>query len=148
MKINQEIICALLLACSGSAFAVLGGAPMATQADAVQMKEGVRVAGAAGFSVHELQLPSGTAVREYVSPDNQVFALAWQGPFMPDMQALLGSYFRHYAKATERIHAGRRPVNIQNPDMVMHAGGHQRAFHGHAYLPGRLPPGVTLDDIQ
>ena len=148
MRLRLKLFCALSLAWSGPALAVLGGAPTAVQADGVHSKASLRVTDGAGFTVHELQLPSGTTVHEYVSPDNQVFALTWQGPFMPNLQELLGSYFVHYANVAGRAHAGRRPVDVQKPEVVMHAGGHQRAFQGHAYLPGRFPPGVTLDDIR
>lgn len=149
MRVTPGLFYALLLACSGPALAELGGAPMAVQADGVHGKAILRESDVAGFSIHELQLPSGTTVREYVSPENQVFALSWQGPFMPNLQELLSGYFDHYASAAARhAYTGRRPVDVKKPEVVIHAGGHLRAFQGHAYLPGRFPPGVTLDDIR
>src|SRR5215469_15886800 len=53
-----------------------------------------------GFTVHEIQAPSGTLVREYVSPNGTVFAVSWTGPAKPDLQQLLGSYFSQYASAS------------------------------------------------
>src|SRR5580704_12348400 len=44
---------------------------------------------------------TGTVVREYASPTGTVFAVAWQGPWLPDMRQLLGSYFEQYAQAAK-----------------------------------------------
>src|SRR5262245_32467496 len=57
-----------------------------------------------GYEVEHLEAADGTLVREYVSPAGQVFGLAWQGPTMPDMAQLLGTYFAAYQDA---LHAAR-----------------------------------------
>lgn len=144
------VLLGLLLAASLPAYAVLGAAPTLLQPSAARSKSTLAVVPRAQFSVQEQQLASGTVVREFVAPDNKVFAVAWQGPFMPDLQAWLGSYFPDYATAAaaRRSHAGRRPLALQKSELVVHAGGRMRAFHGEAYLPAQLPPGVTPADIR
>jgi hypothetical protein len=97
-------------------------------------------------------------VREYVSTGGKVFGVAWQGPWVPDMRQLLGSYFDQFARANQaqaqanqaqkgaRIRRG--PVLIDEPGLVVQIGGHPRAFAGRAYVPDMLPSGVGAENIQ
>jgi hypothetical protein len=90
-------------------------------------------------------------VREYVSADGKVFAVAWHGPWLPDMRQILGTYFEQYAQAMQAQGDGRvrrRPVMIEQPGLVVQIGGHMRAFSGRAYVPEMLPSGVRVEDIQ
>jgi hypothetical protein len=54
---------------------------------------------AATHTMHELQAPTGTKVREYLGNDGKVFAVSWQGPFRPNLRQLLGAYYDTYMKA-------------------------------------------------
>jgi len=104
-----------------------------------------------GYAVHEIQAPTGTVVREYVSPAGKVFGVAWQGPWPPDMRQILGSNFEQYqqaAQAQANQHVGRRPLMVDQPGLVVHAGGHMRSFAGHAYIPDLLPQGVSAEAIR
>src|ERR1700722_19006066 len=49
--------------------------------------------GSLGGELTSIEAPDETVVDEYVSPAGTVFAVAWHGPFVPDMQQILGSYF-------------------------------------------------------
>ncbi len=150
MKPRTRALLGMLLVSSLPAYAVLGGAPTVLQASQAHSKSSLTVTPAGPFSVHEQQLASGTVVRDFVSSDDKVFAVTWQGPFMPDLQQWLGSYFTGYAvaAAAPRAHARRRPLALQTPELVIHAAGRMRAFHGEAYLPAQLPPGVTPAEIR
>lgn len=102
-----------------------------------------------GFTVHELAT-GGTTVREYVSADGLVFAVAWSGLSQPALEPLLGSYAAEYqaaAAATARVR-GRRAQQVTGPNLVVERWGHMRDLHGRAYAPALLPGGVSLDDIQ
>lgn len=132
----------------GMALAALGEDASTVERDVTQLKAQRSVNATAAFSVHELQLSGGTHVREYVTTANQVFAVAWQGPSIPDLQQLLGNYFPRYSKAAQALGRVRRGVAIEESDLVIHTGGHQRAFFGMAYLPKQMPQGVTLDQIR
>jgi hypothetical protein len=105
---------------------------------------------AEAYDVHEIKAPGGTVVNEYVSPAGRVFAVAWHGPFVPDMQQILGAYFQQYSAAlqSQPRHYGHRPLNIQEPGLVVQTGGHMRAYSGRAYVPEMLPQGVKADEIK
>jgi hypothetical protein len=142
----------LTAALSCPAFAVLGSVSDSVQADQEQMNASLKITQADAYAVHEMKASTGIVVREYVSrADGRVFGIAWQGPFMPSMQRLLGTYFEHYsqaAKAQRKSRVGRRPLDIQEPGLVVQSAGHMLAFSGRAYDPGLLPTGVTAIDIQ
>ena len=154
MRFPVSVICALLFAQSAPAFAALGAAagpaPVngAVQADSARAKASARVSSYNGYTVSETVQPSGTTVREYISPANVVFAVSWQGPDMPNLQELLGTYADQYVSAANVPHAGRRAVAIQSDQLVLHSGGHMRSFAGSAYVPSLLPQGVTPSDIR
>ncbi|WP_233837440.1 DUF2844 domain-containing protein [Paraburkholderia sp. ZP32-5] len=98
------------------------------------------------YSVHRLTLPSGTQVREYVAANGIVFGVAWDGPTLPDLKAMLGASFDTYVAAN----ATRRgaPLAVSNGDLVVFSSGHLRAFTGYAYLPRAVPAGVDVSVIQ
>jgi len=133
------------------AFAGLGEDVGSVQKDRTHMQGALRVTQAQAYAVHEIQSPTGTVVREYVSTSGKVFAVAWQGPWPPDMRQVLASYFETYqqaAQAQANLRAGRRPLIIEQPGFVMHAGGHMRSFAGRAYIPDMMPQGVSGEAIQ
>jgi hypothetical protein len=150
MKQILRKVCAasLLLAISIPAAAELGGVAATIEADLTHLKATRRVVSAQKYTVHEMLTASGTIVREYVSAQGRVFAIAWQGPFMPDLRQVLGSYYEPYLKAAKSSRSGRGPVLVQQPDLVVHSGGHMRAFSGRAYVPQLLPTDVQIDEIQ
>ncbi|WP_114813748.1 DUF2844 domain-containing protein [Paraburkholderia kururiensis] len=122
----------------------------ATQASSSGMTSGGGTA-AASYTVRETRLASGTVVREYVGPDGTVFGVAWQGQQMPDLSALLGTYFPQYLaglKANRAAGAVRGPATVEQSGLVVHSGGHMGAFSGQAWLPQALPAGVNTSDIQ
>jgi hypothetical protein len=115
------------------------------------MRATAKIAEGVAYTVHEIKAPTGTVVKEYVSPAGRVFGVSWRGPFIPDMQQLLGDYFEQYsaaAKAQREGHVGRQPLNIQEPGLVIQTAGHMRAYSGRAYDPGLLPAGVTPNDVR
>jgi hypothetical protein len=132
------------------AFAGLGEAASSVQADQAHMRGALRVTEAQAYTVHEIQVATGTVVREYVSPSGKVFAVAWQGPWPPDMRQILASFFEPYQQAVHaQTHSrGRQPLRIEQPGFVVHSGGHMRSFAGHAYIPEMLPQGVTPEELR
>jgi hypothetical protein len=141
---------AAALALSAPAFASLGGGVNSIETDRAQMSAGESVTHAASYDVHEIQSPGGTVVDEYVSSEGTVFAVTWRGQFPPQMQQILGSYFQQYTAALQAQpqHYGHRPLNIQEPGLVVQTGGHMRALYGRAYLPDLLPPGMQADQFK
>jgi hypothetical protein len=140
-----------VLSLSSSASAALGQDVASVHVDQARMKGSEHIVQGPGPTVHEIHLPGGTLVREYLSPAGVVFAVSWRGPFRPDLQQLLGRYFdpfREAAQAARKKHRGRGPLSIESPGLVVSLGGHQRAFLGRAYVPALVPPSVTVKDIQ
>ena len=144
----RSIVFSSALLVSSSAFAALGQDVSSVQSDGVHMKAAVSVLPGRSYSVHELRAPSGTAVKEFVSPAGRVFGVSWQGPATPDLRELLGEYFDRYmqaAQTTQRM--SRRVVHIETEDLVFESSGHMRFKMGRAYLRSKLPDGVGTDDI-
>lgn len=130
------------------AFAALGGDATSVDADAAKMKGQARATAAAGYTVKEITLPSGTVLREYVSPEGKVFAVTWNGMTPPDLQQTLGTYFQQFKAAAATPHAGHHHLSIHEPGLVLSTGGHMRAMTGKAYVPALLPPNFSVDDIK
>jgi hypothetical protein len=109
-------------------------------------------AAAAAYTVSQTTLPSGTVVNEYIAAGNTVFALSWQGPTMPPLKTLLGTYFPSYVQGLTDAHAaqggGHGAAVVHQSALVVETGGHMGAFMGRAYLPQALPQGVSADDIK
>jgi hypothetical protein len=135
----------LLLALPG--FAALGGDASSVTGDQLQMQATLRSTQQKGYTMHELAARSGT-IREYVTPQGKVFAIAWQSVTPPNFQQLLGSYFQPFIAAGKNHRRGSGPLVIEQPGLVLYSGGHMRAFFGKAYVPDMLPQGVTADAIK
>jgi hypothetical protein len=103
----------------------------------------------AGYTVQEVVSDSVT-VREYISPDGIVFAIAWNGFTNPDLTPLLGSYAGEYAAAARHAtrKPGRRPVQVKTDRIVVEKWGHMRNLQGRAYVAALIPPGVSIDEIK
>jgi len=125
------------------------GEPESSITDEVQhLKGSIKSTLRTNYRVHEIQLPSGTVLREFAAIDGKVFAVAWSGPAIPDLRQALGRYFDVYVTAAQAKHGGHRHLQIEQSEFVMQSSGHMRAFSGRAYLPQALPPGTSADEIR
>jgi hypothetical protein len=146
---------ALLLGFSLPVRASLGGNVSSVESDRAQMKANVQLMQHNTYDIHEIQEPGGTVVDEYVSPQGTVFAVSWHGQFPPPMQQILGTYFQQYSAALQARSSqaqprmyGHRPLDIEQPGLVVQTFGHMRAHSGRAYVPNLLPQGMAVDQIQ
>jgi len=133
------------------ASAELGGYADSVQVDQARMKASLKIKQNTGYTVHEITTPTKLVVREFVGPDGHIFGVAWRGPVVPDLSQLLGAFYGQYSDALKtetRTYAGRRPVDVRLPHLVVQAGGHMLAHFGRAYVPDMLPEGVSSDAIQ
>lgn len=129
----------LLLALLRPGWAALGEAPAASLTSSPN-----------GYAVHETISNNGTRVQEFVSPVGLVFAVAWQGPVLPDLSLLLGRFHDSYRFETEQKRlAGLRggPVALARDGLVLRSNGRMRQFFGHAYVPALVPAGLNIQDI-
>lgn len=138
----------LLLADAGAGHAALGGAPAQFGADSTTVVSSV-ASGAGSYTKLDTTLPTGTRVRQYVSGAGIVFAVSWDGPFLPDLQALLGKHFdTMVAESARTPRAGSSQRTVNRPEVVIFSGGHMRAFEGRAWMPAELPAGFSANDIR
>lgn len=134
-----------LLLVGGATQAHLGGNEASVQADAVAWQTSTVATRGTRFTVFHATTPEGVKVRQFVSANGVVFAVAWDGPVLPDMETLLG---RHFPKYQAALQQRTRQVRVESPTLSLESGGMMRAFVGRAYLPDQLPVGVTGADIQ
>jgi len=84
--------------------------------------------------------------------NGQVFAIAWSGNQIPDLETFLGSYFPEFkqALAEQRAKAPLRrgPLHLQSQNLIVESGGHRPDLRGRAFVPALMPPGVTEEEIQ
>jgi hypothetical protein len=100
------------------------------------------------WNVNVSVLDNGTTVREYVA-NGVVFAVSWNGPFLPNLRDLLGSHFDTLTAETARHpKAGSGQVRIQRSDVTIESGGHMRAYEGRAWVNSLLPAGFNTGDIE
>ena len=130
------------------AAAALGEPETSVQTDAAQLRGSLQVTSHTGYRLHEIQLPSGTLLREFAALDGNVFAVAWSGPTVPNLRQALGAYFDNYVAAAKSKHPGHNRLEIHESDLVVEASGHMRAFSGLAYLPQAVPGGVSVGDLH
>jgi len=139
----------VLLALAFPAWASLGDNVTSVGTDNARMKGVLRSVAAQHYVTHQIRTSNGQNVREFVSPEGTVFGVAWDGPFQPDLQQLLGSYFEPMKKAVaEQQRHGHGPVSIEMPGLVFQQSGHMRSFQGRAYVPSMVPQGVDVSEIQ
>jgi hypothetical protein len=101
------------------------------------------------YTVHVIETDS-TVIREYVSPQGIVFAIAWNGLVHPNLTELLGSYEGEYQEALRQTprKQGRRQLHVKTDRVVVQKWGHIRDMKGRAYVPDLIPPGVSIDAIK
>ena len=132
------------------AWAVLGKYESSVSGDQQDMKSEDRVQDFQAYKVHELTSANGTTVREYVSPKGLVFGVAWQGPFMPNMEQLLGSYVTNLQTASKSQTQVRhlRGLIVRTNDFVFASGGHMRFWMGSAFVPSLVPSNVSVEVVR
>ena len=147
MKIFLGLLVVLLLGAIPS-WAVLGEYESSVTTDQQHMRAQLHQTARQGYSIRQLTAPDGRTVREYVSSAGLVFGIAWQGPTMPDLRQLLGSYFGQLQQAAQSRRQHRGPLVIKTKDFVLVSGGHMRSYRGAAYVPGLLPNGVQAGVVR
>jgi hypothetical protein len=132
--VSSALLIAALSPCIAAA--ALGEPETSVQTDAAGLRGSIKVTPHANYRLHEIQLPSGTRVREFA------------GPTVPNLRQTLGQYFDNYVTAAKAPHSGHHHVQIRESNLVVQAGGHMRAFSGLAYLPQAVPGGVNVGDLR
>ena len=130
------------------AWAHLGGDVASVQADTAALRAQIRTTPTVQYDVHEIS-NNGLVVHEYTTRQGQVFAVTWQGPYMPDLRQLLGGYFASFQSAASQQRAGsHRAFALSRPEVVIESTGRMRGFQGMAYIPALVPAGVSTQQLQ
>ena len=149
LKIVEGLL--LMLAVPFTLSASLGGDTTSVQADVAKMQGSLRSSSESSYTVHEIQMPTGVTVKEFVGQNGRVFAVSWTGPVHPDLRQLLGAYFDPYIQAVQELNAqrhGHGPVIIDKPGLMARVSGHMRAFQGRVYVPQLVPAGVHAEELR
>jgi len=103
----------------------------------------------AKYAMQEM-ISEATTVREFLTPEGVVFAIAWNGQVRPDLTPLLGAYNQEYRTALSKQprKRGHRQTQVRSSRIVVETWGHMRNLQGRAYLPGLVPQGVNLNEIH
>src|SRR5437763_9049698 len=152
VRLLRHALCLVAAAAwPAAASAALGGTVASVEADRIHAQGSLtRIVRSDTYALHEIRSAAGTMIREYVSSSGTVFAVAWQGPWMPDMSQVLGAHYEHYQRAMTaraRTRRSRGLVVIDDQDLVVQMSGHPRSFSGRAYIPGLVPQGMQIDAI-
>lgn len=101
------------------------------------------------YTIEKLQSKSA-AIREFVNSDGIVFGVTWKGSTPPNLNKLLGSYFKEYQRTMSQISQkpGRGSRKIKSSELVVEHWGHMRSYQGRAYVTSLIPSGVSLDEIR
>jgi Protein of unknown function (DUF2844) len=142
----SAILVAALIPCIATA--ALGEPEASVQTDGALLHGSIKTTEHANYRLHEIQLPSGTALREFAGSDGKVFAVAWNGPNVPNLRQAFGRYFDTYVTAPRAKHSGHTHLEIKQSDLVVQSNGHMRAFVGRAYLPQAVPNGVDIGALR
>jgi hypothetical protein len=136
--------------CVRTVCAGLGGDAASVLADTNEMQGVLQAYSSPHFDTQEITTENGIRVREFVSRDGLVFAIAWSGPAEPNLQQLLGVHFAQYhqARMAQTPPGLHRALRLALPDLVIESGGHMRAYRGRAYLPMRVPAGASTADLK
>lgn len=133
---------------SGRASATLGEDAASVAADQRRMRATVTVIHRPGHAVHDMQVPGGASIRQFVGDGGKVFAVSWSGGWRPNLRDLMGQHYERYVAAARQQRRGHGPLRIELPGLVVVMGGHQRAFFGHAALTELVPAGFHPDELR
>jgi uncharacterized protein DUF2844 len=147
MKIRWRILLPLLVA-AAPLWAALGEPERSVEDDRARLAGQSKRTVMQGYTLHEITATGGRVIREYVSPAGTVFGVAWEGPTMPDLSQLLGSFYSQFQEASASSHRRRGPLYVNSGSLVVSSGGHMRAFRGFAYVTDLIPSSVSKDVIR
>ncbi|WP_158300633.1 DUF2844 domain-containing protein [Chromobacterium sp. ATCC 53434] len=138
----------LLLLVPGLAGATLGQRLDAASTAAAAGQSMMAAPVSTDFRVQQSVDAGGRLIRQYADGNGTVFAVAWSGKSLPDLQQLLGTYFPAYRQAQQANRAGLNVMRGQVGSFVVHSLGRMGAFSGAAYDTALMPAGVTPDQLN
>ena len=142
------LVLAVTLTLPNVAYAALGATVDSVARDEAMLKGADIVTPTVNYDLHEIKAATGTTVREYVSRQGTVFAVAWEGRSTPELEQLLGSSYTRYLAEARTHRSGHHLLSINTPDLVASVVRLQRSSIGHVHLPALVPAGVAVADLR
>ena len=130
--------------------AALGGQVADLPRERLALRAQLQTTAQPSYTTHTLSTASGYEIRQFATPQGQIFALAWRGPGIPNMQQLLGAHFATYQSELQAHpqQRSRTALTVNHPNLVARAAGRMGSYSGMAYLPQQVPAQVRLSDLQ
>ena len=148
MKLHRKVLCFLTLGSlllPSISSAELGGNTESIFSEQKAFNSKLSNTQLGGVVVYTHSLPSGIILQEYFSGNGTIFAVTWSGPSLPNLQVLLGVYFKDYLAA---IKESRRTVYLNNENVIIQSSGMMGAFQGFAFLTKQAPAGFTPNNLS
>lgn len=129
--------------------AVLGEPASTAEHDRAMLNGQRQSAQEAGYTVETIEAP-GVVIREYVSPNGVVFAVAWrQQKGVVNLEQLLGPYYAEFSQAVlTQPRRSQRFRHVETEHAVIETGGRMGAVWGRAWVVSLLPSGISQDSIK
>lgn len=140
----------LVLAWPVLASAALGEIESSVEQDRLRFAMHRAVQHQAFHRLHTLEDSNGARIHQYVGPHGQIFAVAWQAPYKPDLLKLLGDAGTSYASASEaaaRKGGIQRQFLHQTNDLVVLSTAYLNRYSGYAYRKSLIPQGFDLSRL-
>ena len=134
---------------SGAAHAGLGEPRESVARDHAALQGStLTVTSAAAYEVHETVISDGTRVRQFVAPAGTVFAVAWSGRSLPNLQVLLAQHYPEFVAAAAAHRGSHHVLEISTPGLVLNVTKLPRASSGYAHVPALLPANASVQELR
>jgi hypothetical protein len=130
------------------AWAALGEYESSIGLDQQALGGAARLESHAAYKLDQITAAHGVMMREFVSPDCKVFAVAWQSHSLPNLQPLLGSYLPQMQQAAQARTQHGGPLVLKRADLVLVSAGRMMGFYGYAYVPSLAPSNFTAEQMR
>jgi hypothetical protein len=133
-----------------TAFATLDRDRNSTETDRQAFHGVKKIIPGAQYETHVLTMNAQT-VREYIDLSGHVFCVTWRGMAAPDLQQLFGDHYQAYLDAEKSTPTpkGRAPKTTNtSTGLRVVKFGHMRDVMGKACIPGQMPAGVDVGNLQ
>jgi hypothetical protein len=89
-------------------------------------------------------------IKEFVDSTGLVYAVRWDGPRPPDLNALLGKYFPEYSLAVVAtpFRVPHRRLMADSNNLHISQFGRPGNLSGIIYLKNQLPPDIHPEDLK
>ncbi len=134
---------------ASAAWAGLGERAESVERDQAKLRAATaKMTPMAHCDMHEITTIQGATVRQYVSPQGQVFATTWSGPAMPDLKVVLASHHAQYMTQAQARRGNHHVMAFETDGLVLRVVKLPRGIAGSALVPALVPAGMDLQDVR